>query len=381
MGDGPSPGRGDLGGLSDLRSRGDAAPDLRRALSDQIALGAPQSYRVAQRPFSLRAHDVNRDGKLDLVAVGDKLNVLLGKGDGTFQDALDVGAASGTGLEVGDLNADGRPDAVLPLGGNLQVFLGRGDGTFESSRDTPLGNSLTGAALGDVNGDGKLDLAVGDNAVGTDHLVHVLPGRGDGSFGAAVSLPVGRNPRVLRLSDLNRDGRLDLVVVNYGGNSASVALGRGDGTFAAAQTLDSELSPASLAVADMNGDGTLDLIVGSSTRPSLSLHLGRGDGTFLPAAPRAITPALSPHQLAVGDLNGDAALDVVTCDGANSNPLLVHLGQGDGTFFPSRSFSAGMSLFSIALGDFNADGRLDVAVSNTAVPSQITVLLNTTASP
>lgn len=383
-GDGPSPIVSDLGMHGDLRGdlagRGDAASDLSRPLSDQVTLGAPKSYAVAQRPYSLRAQDVNRDGKPDLIAVGDRLNVLLGRGDGTFQDALDVGAAAGTGLDVGDLNADGKPDVVLPLGGNLQVFLGRGDGSFETSRNSPLGNSLTGAALGDVNGDGKLDLAVGDNATGPDHLVHVLPGRGDGSFGTPVSLVVGRNPRALRLIDLNRDGRLDLVVANYGGNSASVALGKGDGTFAAAQTLSSEPSPASLAVADMNGDGALDLLVGSSTRASMSLHLGRGDGTFQPADARAVTPAYPTHQLAVGDVNGDAALDVVTCDGS-SNPLLVHLGKGGGSFFPARPFAAGTNLFSIVLEDFNADGRRDVAVSNTAVPSQITVLLNTTAAP
>ncbi|MFO0580313.1 MAG: VCBS repeat-containing protein [Polyangia bacterium] len=130
----------------------------------------------------------------------------------------------------------------------------------------------------------------------------------------------------------------------------------------------------------MNGDGALDLLVGSSTRASMSLHLGRGDGTFQPADARAVTPAYPTHQLAVGDVNGDAALDVVTCDGS-SNPLLVHLGKGSGSFFPARSFAAGTNLFSIVLEDFNADGRLDVAVSNTAVPSQITVLLNTTAAP
>jgi hypothetical protein len=112
--------------------------------------------------------DLNHDGKLDLVTVADEptstLDVLLGNGDGTFQNAVTypVGGSNATDLGIGDVNADGNLDLIVPCGGslNLSVLLGNGDGTFQSPTNVSATRDVNGFAVGDFNGDGKLDIVL-----------------------------------------------------------------------------------------------------------------------------------------------------------------------------------------------------------------------------
>ena len=115
-------------------------------------------------------------------------------------------------------------------------------------------------AVGDFNGDGKLDIAVANEGSNT---VSIFLGNGLGGFATAVTYSTGgTEPESLAVGDFNGDGYLDLAVANYGSNNVSVLLGNGNGTFAAAKTFSSGGSgPDSLAVGDFNGDGKLDLAV------------------------------------------------------------------------------------------------------------------------
>src|SRR6266567_4377118 len=231
-------------------------------------------------------------------------------------------------------------------------------------------NGPSGIAVGDFNGDGKLDLAVVNFG---DWNIYVLLGNGDGTFQAARSVYFasgGGFPWYVVTADFNGDGKLDLAVSNYGGNSLSVLLGNGDGTFQAPQTTPVGTNPAQVAVGDFNGDGKPDLVVSSVGNNTVSVLLGKGGGTFLPPLVTPVGP--NPWYFAVGDFNGDGKLDLAVddygcpldCNSSPSNTVTVLLGNGDGTFLPAPSLTVGNGPAGVVVGDFNGDGKPDLAVAN-----------------
>jgi hypothetical protein len=197
---------------------------------------------------------------------GNRISVMLGRGDGTLRKP--VSYPSGTkpvALAVGDFNHDGNPDvvAVNYLGASLSVFLGNGDGTFRRQVLYPLIDRPEAVAVADINGDGNLDLVVGiiDPDFGFGG-VGVLLGRPDGTFGQRSFFGFGAelNFFSVALGDLDGDGRLDLVA----GDSRGVTTfrGFGDGTFGLPTTYDvASPVPIALALGDLNGDRSLDIAV------------------------------------------------------------------------------------------------------------------------
>jgi dienelactone hydrolase len=175
-------------------------------------------------------------------------------------------------------------------------------------------------AVGDFNRDGQLDLAVANQ--GSDN-VSVLLGNGDGTFRTVVNYSTGPGsfPRSVAVADLNGDGKLDLVVGDSSSNNVGVLLGNGDGTFQAAANYGVGSSPVSVVVGDFNGDGKLDLAVASY---GVSLLLGNGDGTFQAAGNYATSLGLI-STLAVGDFNGDGRPDMAIPDGHAMVAILLQV--------------------------------------------------------
>ena len=163
------------------------------------------------------------------------------------------------------------------------------------------------------------------------------------------------------MGDVNGDGKPDLAVADQGSNAVSVLLGNGDGTFQAQKTFATGSAPRSVSLGDVNGDGNLDLVVANEGSNSVSVLLGNGNGSF--QGQRTFAAGAAPTAVALGDVTGDAKLDLVVANLATNN-VSVLLGNGDGTFQAQSGFAAGSQPFAVALGDGNGDGKLDLVVAN-----------------
>jgi FG-GAP-like repeat len=193
-------------------------------------------------------------------------------------------------VAVGNFNGDGSPDlAVADRGGNsVRILLGNGNGTFAPQTPIAVGNAPDAIAVGDFNGDGKLDLAVANSYFGTNGgTVSVLLSNGNGTFAAPMTMAVGDDPLAIAVGDFNGDGKIDLAVANFDSGTISILLGNGNGTFAPQTTVPVGSYPSSIAVGDFNGDGKLDLAVASVRTGHMSVLLGNGNGTFAPPDDRA----------------------------------------------------------------------------------------------
>lgn len=333
-------------------------------------------YEAGNRPQTLTAADVNGDGHLDLATANvfyDAVTVLLGRGDGTFGPRYEAATPYGPiALAIGELNGDGKPDlavanALIPK--TVTVLFGSGDGRFGTNNDLYMGAPPASLAIGDLDGDAAPDLAVAKLSPDSDYpfgSIAVLLGLGDGSFGPRSDHPTVTDPFRIAIGDLNGDHRQDIV---FTAGSIGVMLGREDGTLGPAAYSAQGLA-GFLALGDLNADGIPDLAVARNgpTPHSFGLvstFLGRGDGTFGPNTDH-IT-GRGPASLAIGDLNGDGRLDVVTADygyGTGSDSVSVLLGNGDGTLGARSDYLVGRFPKSVAIGDLSGDGRPDLAVAN-----------------
>jgi len=273
-------------------------------------------------------------------------------------------------VAVGDFDGDGKLDlAVANSGDNtVSVLRGRGDGTFAPAITYTVGASPEYVVARDVNGDGKPDLVAANSG---DNTLSVLLNHGDGTFAPAVSYAAAANPQVLAAADVNGDGKPDLAVANFGptgGHTVSVLLNRGDGTFGAAVSYDAGPGPRSVAAADLTGNGKTDLVVASNTSGDITVLRGRGDGTFAPPVAYDSGSA-QPSIVALGGLDGDGRPDIAvihdTGDSATVDHVSVLRGRGDGTFGSATSYVTGPRPQDMIVADLAGDGRPDLAVANT----------------
>ena len=269
--------------------------------------------------------------------------------------------------------------ALLPAGArSLKVYYG-GDATYSPSTSAVLAQTVKALpsnglnppvpydagshpqafVVADFNGDGKADLAVGDFQ---GNSVSVLLGNGDGSFQKAVTYVLGSEPTSIAEGDFNGDGKVDLAIAYSSNSNVSVMLGNGDGTFQAAVSYPTTgTSLNSVAVGDFNGDGRADLVVAYYTGGLVTVLLGNGNGTFQSGVNYAT--GSTPNFVVVGDFNADGKADLAATNWLGGS-VSVLLGNGDGTFRAPVAYDVGTYPNSLAVGDFNGDGKADLAVAN-----------------
>jgi hypothetical protein len=274
--------------------------------------------------------DFNGDGKPDLaVTTSAGISILLGTGKGTspFSTGTPIVLANAACMVSGDLNGDGIPDLLVSVNGSpnaLLTYLGNGDGTFTLKSTTFTPNSGGYVVLADFNHDGKLDFATSGNLLAL--------GNGDGTF--QTPTPFVANPPTggysgIAAGDLNSDGWPDLVLTNgiavpY--NEAVVLLNNQQGGFTLVPSKLNQIENAQQPVlADVNKDGKLDLIVGDVDGTGAYVYIGNGEGQFaFRVALSGAFGAVNSYNV-VADVNGDGVPDILVL---GFDTLGVYLGEG-----------------------------------------------------
>ena len=202
-----------------------------------------------------------------------------------------------------------------------------------------------------------------------------------GLAGPPVLVPAEGSPITVRgannvaIGDVNNDGRSDLIVASHQSRSVTIFLGQGDGRFvsASSRVFDVTEIPHEVALGDVNGDRNLDLLLANHDSYNVVLLLGTGRGTFeaAPSSPIVMKSGQQPHThgLAVADFNGDGRADLVTVNSDNDNDVAVVLGNGRGGFTPAPGspFAVGRSPYPLSIGDLDANGTMDIVITSTGL--------------
>jgi hypothetical protein len=347
--------------------------------------GARTSFPIGSSPYSMIVADFNKDGTADVATTGfSGVVLLLGLGNGTFTGTTNSSPAGRSLMATGDFNNDKNLDLMVLGDYGGSVLLGDGSGKFPVVTNSVFANYPAAVAIGDFNGDGKLDVATGD----LSRAVKVAFGRGDGSFGTSTTCPLSNYVSDIRTGDLNGNGRLDLVVAlrsasSTDSNTVCVLTNNGDGTFAAQRYYGGAPGGTeyqrSLELADLKGDGALDLVLLNRELDrdagSVTIRLNSGAGVFGP--PIDYSVGFAPSSIASADFNGDGNVDLIVRDNGVATVLLGH---GDGSFTVSSQMfvpSDSGRNHTVGVGDFNGDGMPDIAFLDSS-GGAVAVMLNKT---
>lgn len=316
------------------------------------------------------------------------IQVLLNDGQGKLMFADERIKLGETALTcaAGDLNHDGTPDLVVQHHSSydVAVLIGRGKGRFLPPSmftlhdgDSPHVHAI---ALTDVNNDGHLDITA---TLVDDHALSVHLGDGTGSFQPALGQPyfAHRHPYMrLNMTDINADGHVDTVLTDVRGGGLTVLVGSGTGMFASSRgfSLDAH-TPLSIAerplacdLADLDGDGDLDAVAFADESPTAVAVHNSGGGRFVEGtSPIALGVPTTGGRLA--DIDGDGEIDIIA-SGTMTSEISINLGMDGGFQMPFTVDALGGNP-QVAIGDMNGDGALDVVTGN-YVGGTVSVLLN-----
>jgi hypothetical protein len=361
-------------------------------------------------PTSVAIADLNADGAPDIAAstsvVDDNGSNRAGfaamflqnaSSRGTFASSTNFGAeTSPSGIAVGDLRSTGAQDLVVAnfISGTISVFLQTAPGSaqYQSGVSYSTGGNPNEVALGDVNGDGKLDVIIADNASSGRIVILPQDPANPGKFLSAVVLTTPNAASGLAVGDLNGDGKLDIAAATSdgNGNNGSVIVFYQDpaiaGSFHTPVTVPAGAQPITVKMADMNGDGAVDLVAANlgagtdgagSSGVSVVLQDGSNPGTFL--TPITYAAQAGTIHLAIADIDGDMKPDVVAANlgpsPSGSVSVLLQDSTRPGTLKVAQSYGAFGQPLCVAVGDLNGDGRPDIVIADAGTA---TVMLQST---
>jgi uncharacterized protein (TIGR03437 family) len=328
---------------------------------------------TGQTPEHVITADFNGDGIADVAVsdygstttnTGGNIAMFFGNGDGTFTAGPTTNAASPVAMYAADFNGDGKTDLAFCDVNDAQivVLLGNGNGTFQAPVSYALPPAFYPESIvsADFRSIGKLDLAVAiDGSVGGPGSVAVLLGNGDGTFQPAKTY--GRWPGAasyLAWTDVNGDGKPDLVVANPNANAVSFLFGNGDGSFQSPVEYATSAFPQYFGLAYIGGQlqiGTLDNVWGYLMQMPVN-------GSGIAGAPPIYQLPQAATGVATADLNGDGYPDMVAADQSISVMLRVPGGAFQAPV--NYALQSGSLAVTVAVGDINDDGKNDVVAAS-----------------
>jgi Ca2+-binding RTX toxin-like protein len=343
---------------------------------------APNDVPVTDDNEDVIAADFDNDGDIDLATPA---SILLNVGNGTFAPAVPTGSTAQGRMAVGDLNGDGFLDIAIAGNstGDVDLLINNGDGTFQAPRTAvDLGTffSTSSVTMGDFDGDGDLDLAA---VVGfATPEVFVMLNNGNGTFQPAQQFAAGTDGASdIVAGDFDGDGNIDIAVAKvFFQSQVAILRNLGNGVFATPVLIAVNDEPSSIVAADFDNDGDLDLATGGDTTTVL---LNNGTGTFTASAPIANTGFFtSTNDIAVGDMDQDGDIDIAGVAFSGQITLLENNGAGGfaaagpATLTTGQGFGTG-----IVLADLTGDGAPEIAVNDGFAQDNVSIFLNTGATP
>lgn len=370
-----------------------------------------QDFQTVSGSFTLAIADLDGDGKSDIVASNLNSNSIsiyrntstLGSiASNSFAAKVDFTTDAGPWyLTINDLNGDGKPDIIvanintstISIFKNTSVSGVIDANSFASKVDFSVGSAPSSIAVGDLDGDGKPDLAVVNN-ISNSNTVSILrnlsTGNIDaGSFSSRVTFSTGTLPSAVALLDVDGDGKLDFAVTNQNSNSVSIyrniAISGSITTNSFEPKVDfaTGSNPRYLAVGDLDGDGKQDLVVPNMNSKTVSVFRNTASSGVINtnsfATKADFITSSSPYLVAIGDLNGDGKADLALSH-TGSNVVSVFRNTNNGnteiSFNTKVDFTSNSGTRSVAIGDLDGDGKPDLATANSN-SSFISVFRNT----
>lgn len=323
--------------------------------------------------------DVNGDGHLDVVLAKGRHwglvdRVLLGDGRGGFPSAYDLGPAADKTYSgnLVDLDKDGDLDVVISndTPDPKRIYLNDGKGRF-----TEIGTfgraqwSTRNAAVADVNGDQLPDIIVANRDAPARAANYICLNRGQGRFDDDCFVFSKESATTITPADVNRDGRVDLVVPHRDGGQSHVYLNTSAGaalSFSPIAFGSGDATIRASAAADLDGDGLVDIVAIDEKR-GVFAFFGEGVEKWSAAVPLGAR-GRTPYALTVHDLNADGAVDVIV--GHVEAPSTVFFNVGSGRRFTPVDFGDGKgTIYGFDIADLDKDGRLDIAVARSDAPN------------
>lgn len=344
------------------------------------------SYAARGGPMSAQIVDLNNDSFADVIVAnfdGNTTSVFLGHGNGSLRWNADLfnGQNAGTNaLAIADVNQDKILDIVVAnrKGGSIGVFLGYGNGSFSNQMifSTGVESSPTELALGDLNNDSFIDIAVVDHE--RDNIL-VFFGMGNGIFNMKYTFSTGfdSGPYLVVIKDFNKDNRSDIAVGIGHGNSIGLFLSNGTGTFGELINIPVETGPYAIVADDLNQDGVIDIATANYDSFDVAVLLGNGNGTFRKYKSFSTGNGSFPYSIVSEDFNRDNIKDLIVPNSGTDN-VGIFIGKGKGKFEKMKTYSTGNGSYpvEIAVGDLNNDKKLDfISVNNKA--NSFSVFLST----
>ncbi|WP_287130417.1 VCBS repeat-containing protein [Candidatus Cyanaurora vandensis] len=342
----------------------------------------PRNFPVTDRPVAIVAGDFDGDGDQDVATADSYSNSIsildnlenTGVASARNFPLLSTSTALST-IVAGDV--DGDADLDLVVGSyrttGLALLRNNGDATFtevETISDS-VGDDVSSLVIGDLDGDGDLDLAIG-----TDFAINIFKNDGNGTFTLSqVKYLIRGSASDVAVGDLDGDGDLDLAATAGYDYTVYIAILKNDGTgnFRTTSSRDSSREyPTSIAVGDLDGDADLDLVVGNADVNSVTVLENNGDATFGPS--HFFANSGPAYDVALGDVDGDGQLDVVTVV-ARRNLASVLFNRGSAQLAAPLSIRVGQSPRSLVAQDLNGDAQVDLATANSG-SDDVTLLLN-----